>query len=179
MYVREAHPGERFPQPDSLAQKLGHARVYQELNAFPWPVAVDSAGGDFHRALGPRPNATYLMDIGGNVAFRALASNDARVLHEGLQALVAGEPLPIGERKPLVIPMLKAMGVMRDVLALGGQVARQDFQRELPGVYPVLVLSALFRPFPPLARAVLALAMGVVALMAPVAWLAWILQGRR
>lgn len=179
LYVREAHPGERYPQPDTLAQKRSHARAYQARNRFPWPVAVDSADGDLHRALDPRPNAAYLMDTSGTVAFRALASNDARVLREGLHALVAGHRLPIGEREPRMVPTLKAMGVLDEVLDRAGRQARQDFRRELPGVYPVLRLAALFRPLPPLARAVLALAMGAVALMVPVAWLAWLLQRRR
>ena len=57
LYVREAHPGDRYPQPDSFEQKLEHARVYQERDQIPWPVAVDNVEGDLHRALTPKPNA--------------------------------------------------------------------------------------------------------------------------
>lgn len=168
LYVREAHPGEHYPQPETDTQKLAHARAYQELESFPWPVAVDSADGGLHRALNPRPNAAYLMDIQGNVAFRALASNDERVLREGMEALVAGSPLPVGEREPLMIPMLKAIGVMRRVLDVAGHQARQDFRRELPGAYPLLCLASLFRPLSPLARgvaAVVATAFGPVVIL--------------
>src|SRR6056297_792346 len=28
LYVREAHPGENFPQPDSMEEKMQHARQY-------------------------------------------------------------------------------------------------------------------------------------------------------
>ncbi|MDP9357200.1 MAG: redoxin domain-containing protein [Chloroflexota bacterium] len=165
LYVREAHPGECYPQPTTLAQKIAHAQAYQAIERFPWPVAVDTASGDLHRALDPRPNAAYLMDAQGNVAFRALASNDERVLREGLQALASGQPLPIGEREPLVIPTLKAMGVMRGVLELAGQEAVGDLRRELPGVYPLLVLAALFRPLPPLFRGMAVLAIGLLGLL--------------
>ncbi|MDP9365616.1 MAG: redoxin domain-containing protein [Chloroflexota bacterium] len=165
LYVREAHPGGRYPQPATVDRKLAHASAYQELNAFPWPVAVDDIDGTLHRALDPRPNAAYLADARGDVAFRALASNDERVLREGLRALVSGQPLPIGEREPLVIPTLKAIGVMRGVLDLAGQEAVGDVRRELPGVYPLLVLAALFRPLPPLARGTAALAIGLLSLL--------------
>lgn len=171
LYVREAHPGEYYPQPETDAQKLASARAYQELECFPWPVAVDNVDGDLHRSLNPRPNAAYLMDTSGNVAFRALASNDERVLREGLEALVAGWPLPIGEREPVIIPMLKAVGVMREVLDRAGPQAKADIRRELPGVYPLLCLAALLRPLPPLARGIIALAMVTIGVMVPAAWL--------
>ncbi len=179
LYVREAHPGERYPQPGTDAQKLAHARAYQELECFPWSVAVDTVDGDLHRALDPRPNATYLMDATGTVAFRALASNDERVLREGLEALVAGQPLPVGEREPRVVPALKAMGVMREVLDRAGSQAKQDIRRELPGLYPLLCLAALFRPLPPLARGIAALTTGAVGIVPPVVWLASYLRNRR
>ncbi len=178
LYVREAHPGERYPQPDTLEQKLAHARAYQALDPFPWPVAVDGSDGEIHRALDPRPNAAYLIDAKGNVAFRALASNDERVLREGLYRLVAGHSLPIGEREPRVVPALKAVGVMRAVLGLAGQEARQDFRRELPGVYPLLCLAALFRPLPPLARGIAAVSISGFGLIAVLASLARLLRQR-
>ncbi|MDP9372532.1 MAG: redoxin domain-containing protein, partial [Chloroflexota bacterium] len=90
LYVREAHPGEHYPQPDTFAQKVAHARAYRDLLGLPWPVAVDTLDGDLHRALDPRPNAAYLMAADGTVAFRALASNAERVLRAGLAALVTG-----------------------------------------------------------------------------------------
>lgn len=31
LYVREAHPGERYPQPETFEQKLEHARAYSGL----------------------------------------------------------------------------------------------------------------------------------------------------
>lgn len=172
VYVREAHPGEYYPQPETETQKLTHARAYQELERFPWPVAVDNADGDLHRALDPRPNAAYLMDVTGNVAFRALASNDDRVLREGLGALVTGQPLPIGEREPVIIPLLKAVGVMREVLDRAGPQAREDIRRELPGVYPLLCLAAFLRPLPPLARGMVALTTVALGVMVSAAWLA-------
>lgn len=44
LYVREAHPGDRYPQPTTFEQKLPYARDYQARDAIPWPVAVDDCG---------------------------------------------------------------------------------------------------------------------------------------
>jgi hypothetical protein len=41
LYVQEAHPGDRFPQPETFEQKRAQARAYKERDAIPWPVAVD------------------------------------------------------------------------------------------------------------------------------------------
>lgn len=35
LYVREAHPGERYPQPDTAEQKLAHARAYKKRTGIP------------------------------------------------------------------------------------------------------------------------------------------------
>lgn len=166
LYVREAHPGERYPQPETLEQKLGHARAYQELEAFPWAVAVDSPDGELHRALDPRPNAAYLMHTSGTVAFRALASNDERVLQAGLKASLSGDSRRVDERETLLIPMLKAIGVMREVLDLAGHRAKQDVRRELPGVYPLLCLASVLRPLSPLARGVATVVVTLLGLVA-------------
>jgi hypothetical protein len=127
----------------------------------------------FRHPLDPPPNAVYLMDIRGNVAF----PHSARTMSgcsEGLQALVAGRPRPIGDREPLVIPMLKALGVMREVLDRAGPQATQDICQELPGVHPLLRLAALFHPLPPLARVIVALATLTACFMSSGAWLAWL-----
>ncbi len=178
LYVREAHPGEHYPQPATFAQKVAHARAYRDLLGLPWPVAVDSLDGDLHRALDPRPNAAYLMAAGGTVAFRALASNAERVLRAGLEALVAGEPLPRGERQPRVLPALRAIGVLDAVLGRAGPAARRDFRRALPPAYALVCLAPLFYPLPPLGRGVAALATGLGGLVALPGGLAWLL-GRR
>ncbi len=164
LYVREAHPGNRYPQPQTFEQKLDHARVYQERDRIPWPVAVDDVDGTLHRVLDPKPNAAYLMDTDGNVAFRALWSNDERVLREGLEALVSGQPLPIGEREPRVVPNLKGLGKMYEVLSFAGEQAKEDVQREVPPMYAMARIAALFQPLPPLGRGVAAVVTSVLAL---------------
>ncbi len=110
MYVREAHPGENFPQPETFEEKLEHARAYKERDGIPWTVAVDDIEGSLHRTLDPKPHAAYIMDARGSVAFRSLWANDERTLREGLKEISANPEATIGERQPKAVPMLKGLG---------------------------------------------------------------------
>ena len=169
LYVREAHPGDRYPQPEAFEQKLGYAREYKERDRIPWPVAVDGVEGDLHLALDPKPDAAYLMDTDGNVAFRAVSSSNERVLREGLEAIASQRPLTVGERQPRVVPLLKGMGMTYEVLDLAGQEAKEDFRRELAPIYLLVRLATLFRPLPPFGRGIAAIAtcgLGLVAVLA-------------
>lgn len=164
LYTREAHPGERYPQPDTFGRKLRHAREYKERDDIPWPVAVDDIEGSLHQALDPKPNAAYLMDVRGNVAFRSLWSNDERVLRGALEAIVARPSALIGERLPRVVPMLSGMSRVHDILDSAGSMAERDFLREAPPMYAMARLAALFRPLPPLGRGIAAVASGTLGL---------------
>jgi hypothetical protein len=174
LYVREGHPGERYPQPETFEQKLRHARDYRERDGIPWPVAVDSLEGDLHRALDPKPNAAYLMDTAGNVAFRSLFSNDEGALRRGLEAAASGRAGAVGETQTYVLPALAGMGKMYETLLFAGEEAQRDFLRESAPMYGFARLAALFRPLPPLGRGIAALTtslLGAGALLGGVRWL--------
>lgn len=166
VYVREAHPGERYPQPATFEEKLRHARDYRERDALPWPVAVDDIDGTLHRALDGKPNAAYVMDVAGSVAFRGLWANVHGPLEQALRAVVAGQPVPERENRSKVVPMFRGMGRMDDTLGQAGQVARQDFKRAMPPVYAMARLAAVFRPLPPLGRGVAAVAVPLLGIAA-------------
>jgi hypothetical protein len=178
LYVREAHPGERYPQPEAFEQKLEYARAYKKRDWIPWPVAVDSVEGDLHWALDPKPDAAYLIDADGNVAFRSVSSSDERVLREGLEAIASQQPLAVGERQPRVVPLLKGVGMAYEVLDLAGQEAKEDFRRELAPIYLLVRLAALFRPLSPFGRGIAAIATSVLGLAAVLAVLARLLERR-
>ncbi len=80
IYVREAHPGERYPHHTSEEQKMRHAKDWVKLDHLPWTVAVDALDGVTHRAYGHLPNSVYLIDRTGRVAFRALWAGQERLL---------------------------------------------------------------------------------------------------
>lgn len=173
LYVREAHPGENYPQAQSLEEKLRHAQDYQRRDLIPWDVAVDDLEGSLHRQLDPKPNAAYLVDADGRVFARVLWSNDAVSLRDALDAIVQGRPLRNPERTGKAIPMLRAMGVMDGVLGAAGSQAKEDFRHTLPPIYGVARLSSLYRPLPPPGRSAAAMASGVltVGLVAVVGWM--------
>lgn len=159
VYVREAHPGDRYPQPQVFGWKQKHAADYKERDRIPWPVAVDDVEGTFHRRLDTKSNAVYLMDPNGIVVFRDLWAGDAR----GLRKALADRT--IGERHPRVVPMLRGVGVMDDVL---DGPAREDVRRQIPTVYWMSRIAARFRGLSPLTRGVFAVSLLLLGAIASI-----------
>ena len=173
VYVREAHPGEHYPQPDTLERKLTHARIYKERDRIPWAIAVDDVDGSFHQALDPKPNAAYFLDSDGRIVFRTLWSNDEAGLKQGFQALLRQDVASArGQREATMLPMMRGMGKMDEVLGAAGHVARRDFRRAMPPVYGMAKVAGAFRPLPPLGRAIAALGI-VAAVMGTAGLLGW------
>lgn len=139
VYVREAHPGQRYPQPLHSDRKLEHARALQARDELPWPVAVDESNGRLHRALDGKMNAVYLMDPTGRIVFRALTATDARALRQAMYAVIAGQPVRRPERQPWMMPLLRAIAHTRETLLLAGEGAAKDFAK----VTPPLAVAAL------------------------------------
>lgn len=158
LYVREAHPGSRYPQPRNYREKLVNARVYKERDNIPWTVAVDDIDGTLHHSLEDKANAAYVIDLDGNVAFRALWSNDYATLHDALFESVKMKRGWVGQSEKDVLPLMRGMGEMYDTLNFAGGYAKKDLLREIPPMYGMGRIAAFFRPLPPLARVVLAIA---------------------
>ena len=153
VYVREAHPGDRIPQPDSFEWKMQHARLLRARDGLPWTVAVDDLDGMFHRTLGGNSNAAYLMDPNGNIAFRTLWSNDERVLEAALLAVGAGHPDHPYERERRLVPMARGLLRVDEVVRAAGAAAVADLRRETPLVFAAAQLAWLWRTLTPLGRA--------------------------
>jgi hypothetical protein len=142
LYVREAHPGDRYPQPDSIEQKMAFARELKQRDVLPWPVVVDDVDGTLHRELDPKPNAVYLMDTEGRVAFRALWSNDRyEVLRKPLAELAGGRA-PFTQHQGRMVPMMRGLTRMDHMLELSGPTARRDVRRSAPPMYAMARLAA-------------------------------------
>ena len=158
VYVREAHPGDRIPQPQTFEWKMRHARMLRDRDAIAWTVAVDDLDGTLHRALGGNSNAAYIMDPNGNVAFRTLWSNDERVLRAALEALAHGAPGHPFERERLVVPMARGLARADDVVRAAGPAAVEDLRRETPLVFAAAEVAWIWRALTPLGRVTLAAA---------------------
>ncbi|MGK5448622.1 deiodinase-like protein [Streptomyces radiopugnans] len=135
LYVREAHPGDRYPQPERMERKEAHARGLKDRDGLPWPVAVDDIDGTLHRRLDPKPNAAYLMDTDGRVAFRILWSDDrAPVLRSALESVLSGHP-PMSGHQGRMVPVLRGVAEMDRMLTLSGPTARRDVRKAAPPMY--------------------------------------------
>lgn len=159
LYVREAHPGSRYPQPDSMETKLRHARDFAARDEIPWTLLVDDLDGTLHRRLDSKPNAAYLVGSDGTVLFRSLWSGHEWTLREAL-AVVAAGGRPMEEREPRIVPMLAGLGEMYRVLELSGDDAKRDVLYHAPPLYAMARLANLLPFAGPLQRGLGAL--GVV-----------------
>jgi len=70
VYVREAHPGERLGQHESMEDKIAAAKLITPRYNERRRVLVDNYEGDFHRAYGAMPNVVYIMRPDGTVHYR-------------------------------------------------------------------------------------------------------------
>lgn len=168
LYVREAHPGDRYPQPDTFDRKFTHATDYKTERQVGWPVAVDDVDGSLHRQLDPRPHAAYVMATDGSVAGRVLWANDGRALRRLLDAALAGQRLEINNR---VVPMLRGTGCMYSVWDEAGGHAKTDVLEQAPPMYLTGWLADRLGPLPPLARGALAMAATTVVPVLGASWL--------
>ena len=72
VYTREAHPGERLPAHGSMSEKAHAAKILRDEENMQMPMLVDDLHGSIHRRYSKRPNAAFLIDKSGRIAFRSL-----------------------------------------------------------------------------------------------------------
>ena len=163
MNVREAHPGERLPQPETVETKLEHARQLKQLYGVDLTVATDDIEGSLHRALDPKPNAAFLMDTAGTVIFRSLWASDEAALTQALDDLVRDKPQRKNQSQKMLLPVARAMGHVYEVMQRGGPQAVRDLW--LAGFPMALAgrISTLFQPLPKDVRGIVSVStLGVI-----------------
>jgi peroxiredoxin len=138
VYVREAHPGEKLGHHASLQDKRQAAEFFGEEEEIEMPVLVDELDGRVHRKYGKMPNATYLVDKSGRVAFRSLWSK-VSLLEEALEELLETQRTR-GIDHAIVrggesgsAPMTYAALHSHRALERGGQKAIREFREGLGG----------------------------------------------
>ena len=166
--VREAHPGEHYPQPETLDEKLEHAKALEDLYQIPWTVASDDIHGSLNRALDPKPNAAFLADVNGTIVFRSLWASDESALRRALESVVRGVEPPEPESRAMILPVSRAMGHVQDVTERAGPQVMRDLWR---AGFPMALAGRLATVFAPLSRdargvaAVVTLAFSALALL--------------
>ena len=136
VYVREAHPGEKLREHHSLKNKIRAAEMFRAEEEVDIPIVVDGVDGKIHKKYGKLPNATYLIDKSGRVAFRSLWTR-AKVVEEALEELLRVERED-GTDRAIVrdgedtdVSMTYAMLHSHRALERGGKRAIHDFRKEL------------------------------------------------
>jgi Peroxiredoxin len=152
VYVREAHPGERYPHHTTWDQKMRHASDWAQQDRVPWPVAIDGLNGPVHNAYSPLPNSAYLIDRSGRVAFRALWAGQEGLLRDKIEELLDRErngegPVILGQQENLIIPLIHGAAEFDYAVARGGEKSKEDFRRELGNVmYAMEKLASKLEP---------------------------------
>ena len=177
LYVREAHPGENYDQVETLEQKLDHARALQESDGLPWTVAVDDVDGSLHRALDPKPNAAYLVDADGVIAFRSLWAGDEKGLRRALRSLLRGESPRKRQSTAMLGPLAQGMGRFPEVLRRAGRRAQLDVLKAAPPIALASRLTPLFGALPARGRGAAAMAsVGLLSAATFALILGWVMR---
>lgn len=161
LYVREAHPGERWSQPRTLEQKLEHAQALKLRDSLPWPIAVDDIGGTVHRKLDPRPNVAYLADPGGKILFRSLCAGDRKGMTDALGSVARGKDPAGRESRRRFTPIAEGIGNLGWITSEAGPRAKRDLWRSVPPVALLAWIADFYGPLTPKWRAIASLVTAV------------------
>jgi len=129
VYAREAHPGEQVPQPQNLDAKVARAAELAVRDRYRWHVAVDDLEGTLHRRLDAKPNAAYVVDAQGRLAFRSLWASDAQALRRALEAVARGEHPKRRTSRAMTMPMMRALPWIDAIVSRAGPSASRDLWR--------------------------------------------------
>ncbi len=144
-YVREAHPGERLDAHQSIEDKVHAAEVFRREEDVEMPIVIDDLKGSIHKQYGKLPNASYIIDRSGRVAFRCLWSQPD-VIEEALDELLQRqrerdvEHAVVHGGEDSTMPATYIFLHSHRALERGGRRSIQEFHREmgLPGRVAVL-----------------------------------------
>jgi hypothetical protein len=157
---REAHPGERLPQPKTDHEARVRAEELASFHQVPFAVAVDTLDGAVHQHLDLKPNTLVVLDETGTVVFRSLWAGDHRHVRSALDAVVAGRTPARRESRAVLGPMSGALPRIREVTQRGGSAAWSDVRRSAP---PMAMMAWLAARMPFGSRRL----RGAVAMVAP------------
>ena len=140
--VREAHPGETFPQPRAMDAKMAHAATLRDTYGFEFEVAADDIDGRLHRAMSPKPNSAHVLGVDGTILFRAQWANDTQALAAALDAVVRGQSPRPSTSGGVVRPTLRILRNVAPVLDRAGRGAWADMWLAAP---PLAMIAFVFK----------------------------------
>jgi peroxiredoxin len=151
VYTREAHPGDLLQAHRSYDEKVKAAELLREEENVGVPIIVDELNGNIHRKYGKLPNATFIIDKSGRIAFRSLGTR-ASVIHAALDELLEAQQegrdhAIVCDGQDLSLPSPQLLWRAHRALERGGKRSIANFRREmgLPGRV-ILMSSRLAGP---------------------------------
>jgi peroxiredoxin len=185
IYVREAHPGADLPPHHTIEDKLRAALLLREQERIEYPVLVDHLGGEIHRKYGALPNASFIVDKSGRIAYRSLASH-ATSLGTALEELLEREKEGGVEHaivrggEDVISPPLRTFLNAYRAIERGGVDAVSNFRGEL-GIPGRMVLRGgrMARPIAEHPAISITTAIGVLAAIGVGFWAGHELRKRR
>jgi peroxiredoxin len=135
-YVREAHPGDDLPAHRSEEDKIAAAELLREQEEIEMPIIVDDLKGTIHKKYGRMPNATFLIDESGRIAFRCLWTQ-AGVLSEAIDELLdrqrerGADHAVVRGGEHNRFPMRHMLVHSHRAISRGGERAVDDFEQAM------------------------------------------------
>ncbi len=146
LYVREAHPGERLPSHEGYEQKREQAEFFRQADEVPWPVLVDDLEGTVAHAYTKLPNAQFLVDAEGVVAFRGDVAHGPTLYRALEQLLQQGGRGVVPDSDDSVPHMLGPMTFGWEGVQRGGNVSTHDLWSGAPNLWLGNQMKPLLAP---------------------------------
>lgn len=138
VYVREAHPGDQFPQAQDIEVKFQYAKAFKQQYLIKQPIIVDDLSGSLHQTLDTLPNSLHILDTDGNLLFQSLWSGDLPAIKQAFEQLKKGELKQKTISQKMLMPFLQGAGYMHGVL---NQAGKKAYRELMWGAPPVWLLS--------------------------------------
>jgi peroxiredoxin len=140
LYVREAHPGASYAQPEALDQKIANAKTLANKHVVSWPVIIDGIDGPLHQLLDSKPNSVHLINHEGLILFQSLWAGDGTAVKRALAEVANTDSISGSISQRMMGPLMRGAGFMDETLRLAGSGAYREL---LLGVAPMALLAKL------------------------------------
>ncbi|MEZ0153053.1 MAG: hypothetical protein AB9Q18_12340 [Candidatus Reddybacter sp.] len=144
VYVREAHPGENYPQPKTLEQKRCNALDFKNNYAIDAPVIIDELDGPLHKILDLKPNSVHLIGVNGKILLQSLWAGDKKILGDAIYKAVDGGSLSNTFSQSMLLPFFRGAGFMHETLKLAGDRSYKELMFGAPPIWLLSRLTSLF-----------------------------------
>lgn len=138
LYVREAHPGKTYPQPQKLNQKITHANDLVHKYNPNFSIVIDDISGTLHHLLDSKPNSVHLINNKGVILFQSLWAGDSKSLKTALDQVRKSSVVTDTISQKMMGPFIRSAGYMNEILNLAGAGAYKELAFGAP---PVALIS--------------------------------------